>query len=260
MEDAENNGANEQISQEVKVLREKISDPTYLPTFKEVSGAFPGGYRETENYKSYCRKNHVFEFFSREFVASLGDYLQQRVPDIRKEEKPTVILEVGAGKGQLTEWLKKHLKSSGLDENSVQIIATDDRSWPVAKESSFPVKDIGFREAIKKLKPNIVLVSWMPPREDWTPTFRNQDSVQEYVLIGESDGGCCGKSETWEACPQENEISWPETDLSPSFYRVDLNGDPWSDETITHQIGRTDDLPLELGTSNSHTVSFRRRN
>ena len=35
-------------------------------------------------------------------------------------------------------------------------------------------------------------------REDWTDEIRKCESVEEYILIGEADGGCCGDAwRTW---------------------------------------------------------------
>ena len=51
---------------------------------------------------------------------------------------------------------------------------------------------------MKKHSPDIVIFSWMPYQEDSSKDIRKFDSVQEYILIGETDGGCCGDEwETW---------------------------------------------------------------
>lgn len=245
---------------EIDNMRERIGDPTYLPTFQEVVDAFPGNQPETAVFRNYCEEHRIFEFFTKEFVDSLGDYLMKRIGEIRTGGKPITILEVGAGRGQLTHWLKKYLDENGLDDKKVKLIATDDHSRGISDQSPFPVEKIDYSDAVTKYKPDFILTSWMPLDEDWTPVFRDEPSVKEYILIGEMDGGSCGSAETWSACPLEEELGLPETDLSSGFYRVELNKGTSRKTGVSHQIARTDNLPLDPESSYSGTVSFRRMN
>lgn len=64
-----------------------------------------------------------------------------------------------------------------------------------AKTSEFPVERFGYKDALEKYgKDNnlIVLVSWMPPNEDWMKDITALDSVKEVILIGPVDGTCGG--------------------------------------------------------------------
>ena len=68
--------------------------------------------------------------------------------------------------------------------------------WQLTKH--FRVEPFSYQEAIRTFQPNMVLASWMPLGEDWTDEIRKCESVEEYILIGEADGGCCGDAwRTW---------------------------------------------------------------
>ena len=113
---------------EIDRLREKVSDPGYLPRFEEVAKAFPSETRKLDDaseFNNFCLENDIYEYYNREFLDSLGSYLQKRCTDIRINGKPITILEVGAGKGQLTHWLIKTFIDNGVSDDSVQFIATD---------------------------------------------------------------------------------------------------------------------------------------
>jgi len=88
----------------------------------------------------------------------------------------------------------------------------------------------------------------MPYREDFTEQVRGYDSVREYILIGETDGGCCGNEwKTWGYSFINEKI--PPHELN-GFSRHNL------DDLSKHQICRTDELGNYF---HSKTVSFRRK-
>jgi hypothetical protein len=60
----------------------------------------------------------------------------------------------------------------------------------------FPVRG-DVKDVVKEKNPTIVLCSWMSKDFDFTPLFRAQKSVQEYVLIGPPNN--CGQSHSWWA-------------------------------------------------------------
>ena len=84
--------------------------------------------------------------------------------------------------------------SSSSNSSGARVVATDSYGWGLKKAaSSFAhVEDMAFEAALKKHEPRVVLVSWMPMGVDWTAAIRATPSVQEYVLVGEADDGCCG--------------------------------------------------------------------
>jgi hypothetical protein len=96
----------------------------------------------------------------------------------------------------------------------------------------------------------------MPYQEDWTKDIRMCDRVKEYILIGETDYGCCGDHwETWGK-------SWPwgvddEGGEKIPPYEVDGFGRKDLDELSDLQVCRTDS-PGNY--HHSKTVSFKRKN
>jgi len=92
-----------------------------------------------------------------------------------------VIVEVAAGDGMLTKIL--------LDRG-FNVYATDSYRWTYEKQYS-PVEKLTYGRALKKYSPDVVICSWMPLGTNWTPTFRETESVMHYIQMGEVEQ-CCG--------------------------------------------------------------------
>lgn len=241
-------------------LREKMNDPAFLPTVGEITKAFESQGRDRfsdSEWHKFCfdENKPVFEFLNEEFLNSLSDYLSKRVDELgATADKPLVILEVGAGNGRLTHFLEQKLNERV--SGKIKIVATDSGKWEI--QPTFPVENIEQNEALKKYQPQVVVSCWMCYGEDWTADFRAADSVQEYLIIGETDGGCVGdESKTWGYSygTYDDEGNYVErTEPAPyeadGFERVNLYDD------VTHQVCRTDEPGHYY---HSATVSFRRK-
>ena len=46
--------------------------------------------------------------------------------------------------------------------------------------------------ALAQHSPHVVLCCWMPLGQDWSLAMRAAASVTHYLLLGETDDGCCG--------------------------------------------------------------------
>src|SRR3989338_3888823 len=146
--------------------------------------------------------NFLFQLWTKEFIEMFSHYLLASVTD-----KNACILDVGAGNGALTHWLRK---------KGMNVIAVDNKSWLKRLERPeiahrlkfnilpFPdwVLDMNFKKAIDIYQPEIIISSWMPSQDDWSYDFRACPSVKEYILIGEPavDNYLdkCGEKETWQ--------------------------------------------------------------
>lgn len=213
-------------------IREKLKNPSYLPSREEIFKAFsrkrPKGMDESkwsdEKEKAYLEwfrfwnnpEDPVFELWNKEYIENFSDYLKKRAEDFKAtKEKPLQILEVGAGNGKLTHFLKEQFEKNKIE--NIEIRATDSgklmksiEAAGVKIKSHFPVEILDYKKAIEKYKPDVIICSWMPYEQDWTRDFRAAKSVKEYILIGEADGGCCGHPwKTWgaepEYCPSQPE-------------------------------------------------------
>jgi hypothetical protein len=145
-------------------------------------------------------------------------------------KKKFTVLELGAGNGRLAFFLRReltnsmkgagisnthHQKKKKVSNNSgkkdksslvtVDFIAIDHGGWSIRKNATTSdlgkdgyVEKLDYKKALLKYQPDLVIVSWMPMFSDWTKEIRATPSVKEYILIGESDDGCCGNNwETW---------------------------------------------------------------
>lgn len=232
-------------------LIQKFNDPSYLPRHEDIEKAFKDDSKLYEKWFKFCfnKEKPVFELINREFIEALGDYLIKRAKELsdNSHDETIVILEVGAGSGRLTHFLKENIEKKATG-TKIKFIATD--SGDLGIKSIYPVEDqVKYQDAIKKYDPKIILVSWMPFEEDWTKDFRDSKSVEEYILIGEANGGCCGdKWKTW-GCQSyfDNDKKSPYEE--EGFAKNKL------DDISRHQICRADD-PGKYGCSS--TVSFRR--
>lgn len=175
-----------------------------------------------------CEDAGIYQFWTREYVDHFGRYLLQRAA----AAKETVILDVGAGDGLLSQllrdffqserdratvkdtplqsrssrWLKgvrppqRKAAASAPLKNIPTIIASDNGTWGISPIAN--VERLSVQEAIDANTGNddkqiIVICSWMPMNEDWSASFR-YGHVDEYILIGECDDGQCGDNwETW---------------------------------------------------------------
>ena len=234
-------------------LREKLRDPYFLPTHDDIARAFKKEGHFSESWCDFCfdKENPVFEFLNEEFITAFSQYLSERVEGLgASEDSPITILEVGAGNGRLSHFLQQKLEAKL--PGKVKVIATDSREWSL--KTAFPVETIGHNEALEKHKPKMVVFSWMPYQEDVTDDFRAADSVEEYILIGETDGGCCGdKWRTWGQPWSFDEEDGGEEKVAPytadGFKRENIK------DVSDHQICRTDE-PGDYRYSS--TTSFRR--
>jgi len=154
-------------------------------------------------FNAWCEAHETFEFLTKDFVAALVTYLRGRLfrgqgfDQNRGDDGPVTILEIGAGTGRLAHFLRGKIAASrGTALPRVRVVATDSGGWALKgggnKTEVEKVEKLGFSEALAKYQPQIVLVSWMPMGVDWTKEIRATSSVREYVLVGESDDGCCG--------------------------------------------------------------------
>lgn len=233
-------------------LRERLRDPNFLPTHEQITKAFTNW----DQWYQFCRdkENPVFEFFNEEYLNAFADYFVDKIQEHgASEERPLVILEIGAGNGRLSHFLRQKLEERAPGQ--IKVIATDSGEWSL--KSNFPVEQLKHDEAMEKYSPDIVVFSWMPYKEDSSKDIRKFDSVQEYILIGETDGGCCGdKWETWG----RQSWSWDEDEKEGKKippYEADGFEREYLADLSDLQICRAD----EPGNyDHSGTVSFKRKN
>ena len=103
------------------------------------------------------------------------------------------VVEVGAGDGRLSQFLRRALEQRGGPE-AVAVTATDDSSWRFAP--AFPVENVNAERAAENA--HVAVAAWMPSGVDWTESFRRSTKLVEYILIGEAWDGCCGHNwRTW---------------------------------------------------------------
>lgn len=231
------------------VLREKLLDPSYLPTRDEIYRAFVS---KKDWYNFIDQSGHTtYEFLNEEFISALADYLSQRIEALGASvDSPVTILEAGAGNGRLSHFLRQKLEEKL--PGKVKVVAVDQGSWGL--RSKFPVEDMDHNEALKKYKPQIVLFSWIPPGADPTADFRAEKSVDEYILIGEADSSCGSAWYTWG----ENYSGRHDGEVAP--YEADGFEREKLEDISLQQISRASDWEYlaREGYSRSTTESFRR--
>jgi len=256
-------------------------------------------------FNLYCEQGNIYELWTQDYIDELAKYLVDRTMNAwKKDEKETLILEVGAGDGTLSKHLRKsfermddqkrqtqRIRNTVLNKNKKtrkvkkgiknvpsfmndslhefmipKLITTDDGSWNIKTKSS-GVEKMNVHQALEKYAQNnvkdrqiIVLCSWMMKGVDWTIDFRASD-VDEYILIGESDDGCCGHN--WNTWGNLDFIDIEEGDEKvknvgnakppyevDNFERIDL------EDLSKLQFSRYD----SVSSRSSNTVSFRRSN
>jgi len=202
-----------------------------------LGGVLPSFYRITKimfdhplDLDIFSNANHLFEYLTIEYMRDLSRSIK-RLCEFQGYNK---ILEVGAGGGRLTHFLRE-----SLCDNGIKVVATDDGSWHLfdnmKKFSS--VYKMGYNKAIKRFSDSqtVILSCWMPYGEDWTPEFRK--AGLPYVIIGEGEDGCVGSDSMWE--------------------KDKLGGYTHDIFVKTRQLCRTDDYNLiKMGLYHSYTWLF----
>jgi len=135
--------------------------------------------------------------FTAEHVEALAAYLLRR----HGGNGPTTVLELGAGSGLLTKHLSNHLATTELE-----LVATDSGEAALSLAPHCEVHRMSNEAALSRYQPAVVLVSWMVINQDWTAGIRACSSVREYLLIGETDDGCCGHP--WETWGVDPDMAW----------------------------------------------------
>lgn len=218
--------------------RQSFLDPFFLPTMAQVKSAF-------ENDRDGALWSFVFRYndqqhnflLNAEYIQTFADYLSTRTHELRTTiQAPLVVLQAGTYSNRLAYFLKRSVNSQLITYVSVDLT-----------ERSNAHDDL--KKALEHHHPNIVICPWMPYQKDWTESFRGA-GVQEYILIGEADGGCCGDEWlTWGLMADEHEGE-ESPYLRDGYERFDLSGEGWE-----HLCG-TDASPDRP--YHSQTISFRK--
>jgi len=106
----------------------------------------------------------IYCFYSRALVESLAEMIASRS-----------CLEIGAGDGNLTRFLK---------DQGVRLTATDNHGWESAVDYPAWVIKLDAREALATYAPEVVICSWPPSQNDFERYVFNTPSVQLYIVIG----------------------------------------------------------------------------
>ncbi|HOY67655.1 MAG TPA: hypothetical protein PLP29_12230 [Candidatus Ozemobacteraceae bacterium] len=206
-----------------------------FPSYEEACRAFCALSQKERDALFIHKTRPVFEVFNRTHVNALAAYIV--------DAGWSRVLEVGAGDGRLSKHLNEAIhrvfrrrREKGEHPRQIRIVATDNGSWNI--ETVFPVERLDLAAALKAYDPELVIWSWMPIG-DWTYLIRRHASVQEYILIGETEDGECGNADAWNPALYE----------ADGFTRHDLN------DISRYQLARNDTDPAH---SRSKTVSFRR--
>jgi len=172
----------------------KLNDGNYLPSISEIKEAFPLSESLDTDSKEFPILNPEFtklhykmnnyQVYTQEFIASLTKYLSERITVYKELNSEITILEVGAGDGRLTRFLRNSF--SELNEKP-NFIATDNKDWEIKGDTNVAddVEKIDYKEALEKYKPTIVISCWMNVDVNWSLDFINTASVKEYILIGD---------------------------------------------------------------------------
>ena len=152
----------------------------------------------------YCEQRDIHDFYTNEYIKALSDSIKSF----------SNILEVGAGRGNLSKYLKSYVKN---------ITATDSDDFD-------NVTQISYEKALKTMNPDLVICSWMPYGEDWTPQFRSTESVRSYILLGPP--GVTATPSAWK----DSHSGWSSERLEDvevrAIAKIDCGADPGNSKAV----------------------------
>ncbi len=120
----------------------------------------------------------IYCFYSRQLIERLAVLIGSRS-----------CLEIAAGDGTLTRFLKNH---------GVRITATDNCSWKHGAKYPDSVVKRDAREALKAYAPEAVICSWPPAGNDFERRVFKTRSVQIYIVIGSRHRFAAGNWDDYE--------------------------------------------------------------
>lgn len=97
-----------------------------------------------------------------------------------------VVLEIGAGNGVLAYHLASRLAGVAT------VVATDDGSSKI--QTVCDVGKLSAADALSIYEPVVVVCSWMPSGVDFSQEVRSCSSVQQLILLGETNSNTCKPS------------------------------------------------------------------
>ena len=213
--------------------------------------------------KKKKKKKH-YEVFTRDLVRGVVQHVKERC--MEKEIGKTrvvVVLELGARDGTFArafvrEWTDERTRLEYFACDS----APKDASV-TKRDASEAIREIGkMYEGRDSDTLCIALVSWMPFQIDWTREIRKHAAFDEYILIGEGEGGICGSKQTFgredesdDQSDGDDEKEGEEDDV-PALY--EREGFVMRELEKIKNLGKSDTTYEREGT-HSKTISFRRR-
>lgn len=129
----------------------------------------------------------IYCFYSREMIEGLARIIAGRS-----------CLEIGAGDGTLTRFLKKQ---------GVRLVATDNYGWENAVSYPDWVIRLDAGKALTTYTPEVVICSWPPSQNEFERHVFNTPSVQLYVVIGSRHQFAFGN---WTVYKQQSSFAFEE--------------------------------------------------
>ncbi|EKD65967.1 MAG: hypothetical protein ACD_49C00072G0004 [uncultured bacterium (gcode 4)] len=225
------------MQQKPMVFPEHIKNPWYLMGLDELKKLYKQGL--WDDYVHHNPNWSEFQILTKEFINSLSNFLVEKIESI--PEKLINILEVGAGNGRLTYFLKNTIVEK-LKNKKIKYDAIDNFSWDNKMSGSlgtpywikriFDVIEMSV-DSIQINEFDIIISSWMPKNEDWTKYFRKNNTVKIFILIWKEED--CGLDTSWQS--------------DNNFERVDVD--------VEGSVCWSDFIP---GMNKSKVVAFLRKN
>lgn len=180
--------------------RSVLTEPGYLPDYQQVVSAFRGEesrYAWIKFCSSLGTERASMDILTRdiltvEYVGALAHYLSARAGELRRDSRALKVLEVEAREARLAYFLRQK-----VDPHTLHYHASNSERLNGAAMVRDLIDGVKIQTALSEIKPDIVICSWMPSKQDLTALFRREPSVQEYILIGEANSGCGDEWLTW---------------------------------------------------------------
>lgn len=176
------------LDQPYRSIARKLLNIDQIPTYEELKQLFIylkderiiG--EERHDWITFCHRSAIYHALCLEFSENLAK-------EIRSTGVDEKVVEICAGNGKLSHWLRQFGVNSKAIDNY--------RNKKISRKPEY-VERSGVMQALQKYNPELVIGCWIPFKSTVALRALSHPSVRYYIDIGVGYGDCTGTEKLWQ--------------------------------------------------------------